>query len=83
MENTVNKDCYTFTISVILKNISIVTAIVAQLIWIVWKAAQLDSRVGYLEESYRKIDGVNIKQEMMSKQLDRVEYKIDSYFNSK
>ena len=72
-----NEECFTYTVSQIVKNVSIVTAILAQFVWIIWKAAQLESRVSVLEDAYRKIDGVNIRQEMMAKQLDRLEAKID------
>ena len=43
----------------------------------IWFASKMDSRIAALEYSFEKMDGVQIRQEMIKHQVGRIETKLD------
>lgn len=87
-----NEECFTYTVSQIIKNVSIVTAILAQFVWIIWKAAQYEydlsankaeiheikRRLSEVEMCIRKIEVLGLVQDMMGKEQEKMQIKLEA-----
>ena len=62
---------------------SIVFVMIINIITVVWFASSIDTRIEVLEIYYEKMSGVHVKQDVMRKQVNRIERKLDKVLKKK